>query len=115
MAIRVKNRPDNIIKNITGLKLLFFFIKVNYKLVTEKKPLMISGLKMWSWAIRYQRSDLLWRLPPMKESRNSTIKIKNRIFAMEAAPAAMPKNPKIPATIAIIKKIIVQRNISLKF
>jgi hypothetical protein len=34
---------------------------------------------------------------------------------MEAAPAAMPKNPNIPAMIAIIKKIIVQRNICLHF
>jgi len=51
----------------------------------------------------------------MKESRNSTIKIKKRILAMEAAPAAMPKNPKIPATIAMIRNIIVHRNISLNF
>jgi hypothetical protein len=55
------------------------------------------------------------RLPPIKDSRNSTIKMKNKTLAMEAAPAAMPKNPKIPAMIAMIKKIIVQRNISLHF
>jgi len=72
-------------------------------------------MALHSFSVVHQRSDLLWLLPPMKESRNSTIKIKNKIFAMEAAPAAMPKNPKIPAITAIIKKIIVQRNISLNF
>ena len=57
----------------------------------------------------------LLRLPPIKDSRNSTIKIKNRTFAIDAAPAAMPKKPKIPAMIAMIKKITVQRNICVNF
>jgi hypothetical protein len=42
-----------------------------------------------------------------------TKKIKNKTFAMEAAPAATPPNPNIAATIAIIKKITAQRNILL--
>jgi hypothetical protein len=53
--------------------------------------------------------------PEIKERRNSTIKIKNRILAMEAAPAAMPKKPKTPAMIAMMRKISVQRNIWLLF
>jgi hypothetical protein len=61
----------------------------------------------------YQRPELLRLLPPMKDSRNRTIKMKNKILAMEAAPAAMPKKPKTPAIIAITRKIIVQRSIYL--
>ena len=41
--------------------------------------------------------------------------MKNNILAIEAAPAAIPKNPNTPAMIAITRKIIVQRNIVLNF
>ena len=37
------------------------------------------------------------------------------IFAIEAAPAAIPPKPNIAAITAITKKIIVQRNISYSF
>ena len=47
----------------------------------------------------------------MSETRNRTRKMKNKILAMDAAPAATPPNPKIAATIATIRKIMVQRNI----
>ncbi len=40
------------------------------------------------------------------------MKIKNRTFAIDAAPAAMPKKPKAPAIIAMIRKMTVQRNIT---
>jgi len=51
----------------------------------------------------------------MSETINNTKKIKNNIFAIDAAPAAIPPNPKIAATIATIRKITVQRNIALNF
>ena len=51
----------------------------------------------------------------MRAMRNNTMKIKNSIFAMPAAPAAIPVNPKRPATIATTKKINVQRNIAFSF
>jgi hypothetical protein len=47
--------------------------------------------------------------------RKSTMKIKKRILAIDAAPAAIPVNPKIPATIAIIKKMAAHLNICLNF
>lgn len=53
--------------------------------------------------------------PDNREMRNSTRKIKNSILAMEAAPAAIPPNPKIAATIATIKNINAQRNIAEGF
>jgi hypothetical protein len=37
--------------------------------------------------------------------------MKNKTFAIEAAPAAMPPNPNMAAIMAITKKIIDQRNI----
>lgn len=37
--------------------------------------------------------------------------MKNRILAIEVAPAEILPKPKMPATIAIIKKITAQRNI----
>ncbi len=43
------------------------------------------------------------------------MKIKNRILAILAAPAAIPPNPNTAAMIAIIKKVIVQRNIVNSF
>ena len=54
-------------------------------------------------------------LPKMRESRNSTMNMKNRIFAMEAAPEATPPNPKIAAIMATIRNITVQRNIAKWF
>ncbi len=49
--------------------------------------------------------------PNMSDKIKSTIKMKNKIFAMLAAPAAIPPNPKTPAIRAKTIKIIVQRNI----
>ena len=46
-------------------------------------------------------------------SNHTTKKIKNRTFAMAAAPLAMSVKPKIAATIATIKNINDQRNISV--
>jgi hypothetical protein len=51
----------------------------------------------------------------MNDRRKRTMKIKKMILAMDAAPAAMPKNPKIPAMMAMMRKITVQRNISYNF
>lgn len=42
----------------------------------------------------------------------NTIKIKKMILAIEAAPAAIPVNPKIAATIAINRKIAVHLSIT---
>jgi hypothetical protein len=53
--------------------------------------------------------------PNTRDSTKSTKKIKNKTFAIEAAPAAIPPNPKIAATIAIIRNVTVQRNIRLSF
>ena len=53
--------------------------------------------------------------PNTSDSTKSTKKIKNKTLAIEAAPAAIPPNPKIAATIAIIRKVTVQRNIVIKF
>ena len=47
----------------------------------------------------------------IKSARN----IKNNTLAIEAAPSAMPPNPNIAATMAMIKKITDQRNISEYF
>ena len=50
-------------------------------------------------------------LPASSMITNSTIKIKKNTLAIDAAPAANPKNPNAPAINAITKKIIAQRNI----
>jgi len=47
--------------------------------------------------------------------RNNTIKTKNRILAIDAAPAAIPVKPNTAAIIATIKKISAQRNMSINF
>lgn len=49
--------------------------------------------------------------PAISAIRNNTIKTKNKILAMEAAPAAIPVKPNTAATIATIKNISAQRNI----
>jgi len=50
-------------------------------------------------------------LPKINDKTNKTMNMKNRILAIEAAPAAKPPNPKMAAMIATIKNVIVQRNI----
>ena len=54
-------------------------------------------------------------LPVIREMINNTINMKNRILAILAAPAAMPPNPKIPAIMANMIKVTVQRNIMIVF
>jgi hypothetical protein len=54
-------------------------------------------------------------LPKIKDNKNSTMKMKNKIFAMEAAPEAIPPKPNIAAIMATTKNITVQRNISFRF
>jgi hypothetical protein len=53
--------------------------------------------------------------PNMSETRNNTMKMKNKTLAIPAAPAATPPNPKIAAMIATIKNITVQRSIKNDF
>jgi hypothetical protein len=43
------------------------------------------------------------------------MKMKNKIFAIEAAPEAIPPKPKTAAMMATTKNITVQRNISFRF
>jgi len=61
------------------------------------------------------RSDFVTDLPNIKDNKKSTIKMKNKIFAIEAAPDAIPPKPNIAAMMATTKNITVQRNISFKF
>ena len=67
------------------------------------------------WALRSTRCTSLLPqtglLLKISVTTNSTIKIKKRTFAIPAALAAIPKNPKMAAIIAMTKKIIDQRNI----
>jgi hypothetical protein len=58
---------------------------------------------------------LINALPAITAIKKSTIKTKNKILAMDAAPAAMPVNPNIAATIATIKNMSAQRNMILSF
>ena len=58
---------------------------------------------------------LLVRSPLNNERTKRIKKIKNRIFAIPAAPAAIPPKPKIPAMMAITTNKRVQRNILLVF
>ena len=51
----------------------------------------------------------------ISDTRNNTKKIKNKIFAIEAAPAAMPPNPNTAAMIAMIRNMTVQRNMLKNF
>tara|TARA_R100001230_G_C5667077_1_gene171778 strand:+ start:1155 stop:1355 length:201 start_codon:yes stop_codon:yes gene_type:complete len=51
----------------------------------------------------------------IKETINKTINMKNKILAIPAAAPAIPPNPNIPAIIAMIINVIVQRNIMCVF
>ena len=63
----------------------------------------------------YRSPDLVADLPKINDNKKRTMKMKNKTFAMEAAPDAMPPKPNIAAMMATTKKITVQRNISLDF
>lgn len=55
-------------------------------------------------------------LPPnIRVNTNSIIKIQKNTFAIEAAPAAIPPNPKTAAIIAITTKIIAHLSIIISF
>jgi hypothetical protein len=58
---------------------------------------------------------LVTDLPNIRDNKNNTIKMKNKIFAIEAAPDAIPPKPNIAAMMATTKNMTVQRNISLRF
>ena len=58
---------------------------------------------------------VLFDLPKNRDTINNTRKIKNKTLAMEAAPAAIPPNPKIAAMMATTRKITVQRSINNLF
>jgi len=58
---------------------------------------------------------LVTDLPKIKDNKKSTMKMKNKIFAIEAAPEAIPPKPKTAAMMATSKNITVQRNISFRF
>jgi hypothetical protein len=59
-------------------------------------------------------NELLER-PNISDNTNNTRKMKNRILAIPAAPAATPPKPKMAAIIATIRNITVQRNIRFQF
>jgi hypothetical protein len=83
-----------------------------------KKPVTISNrfFILHTRAICYLPYKLLFaERPNMSETRNNTIKMKNKILAMEAAPAATPPNPKIAAIIATMRNMTVQRSIKNSF
>jgi len=48
----------------------------------------------------------------ISDSTKTTRKTKNRILAIEAAPAAMPPKPKTAAMMAMMKKMSAQRSTS---
>jgi len=50
-------------------------------------------------------------LPAINDKRNRTTKMKNRILAIPAAPAAIPPKPNSAAINAITAKMIVHLNI----
>ncbi len=54
-------------------------------------------------------------IPVISDITNSIKNRKNKTFAIPAAPAAIPPNPKIAAIIATTRKIIVQRSITYIF
>jgi hypothetical protein len=54
-------------------------------------------------------------LPNIKDNKKRTIKMKNKIFAIEAAPDAIPPKPNMAAIMATTKNMTVQRNISFGF
>ena len=53
--------------------------------------------------------------PSIKLITTSTIKIKNMVLAIDAAPAAIPLKPNMAAMIAITKKIAVHFNMMFSF
>ena len=65
--------------------------------------------------MRFSKGVYTRLLPPINDNKNNTMKIKNMIFAIVAAPAAMPVNPNTAAIIAIIRNVTVQRNITNLF
>ena len=64
---------------------------------------------------RHKSPDLVADLPKIRDNKNRTIKMKNKIFAIEAAPDAIPPKPNTAAIMATTKNMTVQRNISFKF
>ena len=90
--------------------MFYYFFTIIKKTDCVKQPVRT--------ALRIQNSfykPVLGDLLEINETRNNTIAIKNTIFAIAAAPLAIPPNPNMAAIIAITKKITAQRSIYLIF
>lgn len=59
--------------------------------------------------------NYIFFLPVINDITNNIKKIKNKIFAILAAPAAIPPKPNTAAIIANTIKVTVQRNIMFVF
>ena len=90
----------------------------NIKIKGRKNETPPKKTEKWRNVIRPKRGKELLKidfhlsisqtffLPKIRLRMNRTIKIKKRILAIPAAPAAMPPKPKIAATMAMIKNVM---------
>jgi hypothetical protein len=90
---------------------LYFHFKLSHK----KAGYIVTGFLVFITLFVVAYTSLLAERPNMSETINNTMKMKNKILAMEAAPAATPPNPKIAAIIATIRNITDQRSIKNNF
>jgi hypothetical protein len=105
----MKNQPVTQTVIITRLSSKKTFFKLTTVLIG--KGLMINECV---YPFRHRFDDLA-DLPEISEIRNNTMKTKNKIFAIDEAPAAIPPKPNTAAMIATTRNITVQRNIVLSF
>jgi hypothetical protein len=115
-SIQVTNKINAVVNKILFIVAILYsidkIVPVCLLLIKRKNRRKCSRFFLF---ILLSYTLLLADRPKISETINKTRKIKNNILAMEAAPAAMPPNPKMAAMIATIRNITVQRNIVYSF
>lgn len=103
---RWNRREGSVIHNRDKRQFAWGRIVAKKEVINIQKPIGFCKRDRLLYVLVHYLGSLIHRIrlrPVIREMTNSTTKMKKSTLAMEAAASTIPKNPKIPATRAIIR------------